>query len=78
MRRAPATSLTRTALAASLALATLLACGAAHAQTPLPDPYDYDEATPAPKRAAPLRWQKGSCRWGEPTPAAPGPGGAPQ
>ncbi|MBV7502437.1 hypothetical protein [Achromobacter sp. ACM05] len=57
MRRAPATSLTRTALAASLALATLLACGAAHAQTPLPDPYDYDEATPVPKRAAPLRWQ---------------------
>lgn len=57
MRRAPATSLSRTALAASLALAAMLACGAARAQTPLPDPYDYDEATPAPKRAAPLRWQ---------------------
>ncbi|MGE8704322.1 MAG: hypothetical protein ACN6O5_16730 [Achromobacter sp.] len=57
MRRPPATSLSRTALAASLAVVAMLACGAARAQTPLPDPYDYDEATPAPKRAAPLRWQ---------------------
>ncbi|HEY9270950.1 alpha/beta fold hydrolase [Achromobacter sp.] len=30
---------------------------AAYAQTPLPDPYDYSETAPAPKRAAPLRWQ---------------------
>ena len=30
---------------------------AAAAQTPLPDPYDYDEATPAPKPAKPARWQ---------------------
>ncbi|WP_312428704.1 hypothetical protein [Achromobacter sp.] len=60
MRRAPAASLSRNALAASLAVATVVAmlvCAAARAQTPLPDPYDYDEATPAPKRAAPLRWQ---------------------
>ncbi len=51
MRRAPAL------LPAALAVATVLAFASAHAQTPLPDPYDYDEATPAPKRAAPLRWQ---------------------
>ncbi|MFJ3464547.1 hypothetical protein [Achromobacter spanius] len=57
MRRAPATSLSLNGLAASLAVFALLACGAVRAQTPLPDPYDYDEATPAPKRAAPLRWQ---------------------
>ena len=42
-------------LAAPLAVAAVLAFASAHAQTPLPDPYDYDEATPAPKRAAPLR-----------------------
>ncbi|WP_373979681.1 hypothetical protein LN047_17170 [Achromobacter sp. JD417] len=51
MRRAPAL------LPAALAVAAVLAFASAHAQTPLPDPYDYDEATPAPKRAAPLRWQ---------------------
>ncbi|UDG73832.1 hypothetical protein H4P35_16420 [Achromobacter sp. 77] len=51
MRRAPAL------LPAALAVAAVLAFANAHAQTPLPDPYDYDEATPAPKRAAPLRWQ---------------------
>ncbi|WP_338879187.1 hypothetical protein WHX56_23985 [Achromobacter veterisilvae] len=67
MRRAPA-PLTRRAwpgraagaargIAAALALAASLAPLAASAQTPLPDPYDYDETVPAPKRAAPLRWQ---------------------
>jgi len=45
------------ALGVSLALAALLAPRLAPAQTPLPDPYDYDETVPAPKRAAPLRWQ---------------------
>lgn len=43
--------------AASLMLAALMAPLAAAAQTPLPDPYDYDEATPAPKPAKPARWQ---------------------
>ena len=38
-------------------LAALMAPLAAAAQTPLPDPYDYDEATPAPKPAKPARWQ---------------------
>lgn len=67
MRSAPATSPSRAwltaaprltrGLAASAAAAALLAPFAAHAQTPLSDPYDYDEATPAPKRATPLRWQ---------------------
>lgn len=57
MRRAPAAFPLRAALAASLSIAAALACVTTHAQTPLPDPYDYDEATPAPKRAAPLRWQ---------------------
>ncbi len=55
MRRAPA--LLPALLPAALAVAAVLAFASAHAQTPLPDPYDYDEATPAPKRAAPLRWQ---------------------
>lgn len=41
---------------AALALA-LLAPAAVRAQTPLPDPYDYDEATPAPKRVVVPRWQ---------------------
>ena len=41
--------------AASLMLAALMAPLAAAAQTPLPDPYDYDEATPAP--GLPARWQ---------------------
>ncbi|MCY1203625.1 hypothetical protein D9M72_151300 [compost metagenome] len=44
-------------IAAALALAASLAPLAARAQTPLPDPYDYDETVPAPKRAAPLHWQ---------------------
>ncbi|WP_041655825.1 hypothetical protein [Achromobacter xylosoxidans] len=44
------------ALAAWCALAALAPL-AAYAQTPLPDPYDYSETAPAPKRAAPLRWQ---------------------
>jgi len=44
-------------LAALLALTACLAPLAAHAQTPLPPPYDYDEPVPVPKRAAPLRWQ---------------------
>lgn len=63
MRRAPATPLSQAwrrrgpRLAATLAMAAALAPWAAHAQTPLPDPYDYDETVPAPKRAAPLRWQ---------------------
>lgn len=67
MRRAPATPLFQAwparaprlarGLGAALALAALLPALAAHAQTPLPDPYDYDETVPAPKRAAPLRWQ---------------------
>ncbi|MGE8641762.1 MAG: hypothetical protein ACN6PR_24100, partial [Achromobacter sp.] len=35
----------------------MLAPWAVRAQTPLPDPYDYDETVPAPKRATPLRWQ---------------------
>ncbi|RSF09421.1 alpha/beta fold hydrolase [Achromobacter aegrifaciens] len=43
-------------LAALFALAALAPL-AARAQTPLPDPYDYSETAPAPKRAAPLRWQ---------------------
>ena len=43
--------------AASLMLAALMAPLAAAARTPLPDPYDYDEATPAPKPAKPARWQ---------------------
>ncbi|WP_424241775.1 hypothetical protein [Achromobacter sp.] len=43
-------------MAAWCALAALAPL-AAHAQTPLPDPYDYSETAPAPKRAAPLRWQ---------------------
>ena len=38
-------------------LAALITPLAAAAQTPLPDPYDYDEATPAPKPAKPARWQ---------------------
>jgi len=71
MRRAPASSVSHRShathdaarrasgrrLGAALALIAVLAPWAAHAQTPLPDPYDYDEAVPAPKRAAPLRWQ---------------------
>ncbi|SIT29198.1 hypothetical protein [Achromobacter sp. MFA1 R4] len=57
MRRAPAAFLSRAARAASLSIVALLTCAAAHAQVPLPDPYDYDEATPTPRRAAPLRWQ---------------------
>lgn len=57
MRRAPAAFLSRAARAASLSIVALLTCAAAHAQVPLPGPYDYDEATPAPRRAAPLRWQ---------------------
>ncbi|WP_263911068.1 hypothetical protein [Achromobacter sp. 79A6] len=44
------------AAVAALALA-LLAPAAVRAQTPLPDPYNYDEATPAPKRVAVPRWQ---------------------
>ncbi len=44
-------------LSAMLVLAAGLAPLAARAQTPLPDPYDYDETVPAPKRAVPLRWQ---------------------
>ncbi|MBD9380798.1 hypothetical protein IB258_06085 [Achromobacter sp. ACM02] len=43
-------------LAALFALAALAPL-AARAQTPLPDPYDYSETAPAPKRTAPLRWQ---------------------
>ena len=43
--------------AASLMLAALITPLAAAAQTPLPDPYDYDEATPAPKPAKPARWR---------------------
>lgn len=67
MCRALATSLCRAlraraprlahGLAGSLAMAAMLAPLAARAQTPLPDPYDYDETVAAPKRAAPLRWQ---------------------
>ncbi len=62
MRREPILRLRRALpgrLAALLALAALapFAQFAAHAQTPLPDPYDYSETAPAPKRAAPLRWQ---------------------
>ncbi|KRC85698.1 hypothetical protein ASE30_01625 [Achromobacter sp. Root83] len=44
-------------LAAPLAMTAMLTPLGAHAQTPLPDPYNYDEAEPSPKRAAPLRWQ---------------------
>lgn len=56
---APAGAGRRRTLALLLAgaLSALLAPWALHAQTPLPAPYDYDEAVPAPKRAAPLRWQ---------------------
>ncbi|MFD4840531.1 hypothetical protein ACFWP0_23755 [Achromobacter sp. NPDC058515] len=67
MRRAPTSSVSQAwqargprlarCLAASLAMAATLAPLAARAQTPLPDPYDYDEIVPAPKRAAPLSWQ---------------------
>ncbi len=62
MRRAPILPLLQArpgrmrALAAWCALAALAPL-AAYAQTPLPDPYDYSETAPAPKRAAPLRWQ---------------------
>jgi len=42
---------------AALFVLAALAPLAARAQTPLPDPYDYSETAPAPKRAAPLRWQ---------------------
>ncbi|WP_454674634.1 hypothetical protein [Achromobacter pestifer] len=68
MRRAPASSAPQLPhahtcrrfgrrLSAALTLAAVLAPWAVHAQTPLPDPYDYDETAPAPKRVAPLRWQ---------------------
>ena len=42
--------------AASLMLAALMAAGGRRANA-LPDPYDYDEATPAPKPAKPARWR---------------------
>ena len=45
------------ALGLAATLAAMLGPGAAHAQTPLPPPYDYDEPVPTPQRAAPLRWQ---------------------
>ncbi|KAG1186261.1 hypothetical protein G6F35_014690 [Rhizopus arrhizus] len=69
MRRAPAPSASRPQphaparrrfgrrLGVALALAATLVPWALRAQTPLPDPYDYDETVPAPKRATPLRWQ---------------------
>ena len=44
-------------LGAALVLAGAFAPCVLHAQTPLPDPYDYDETVPAPKRATPLHWQ---------------------
>lgn len=69
MRRAPAPSASRPLphaparrrfgrrLGVALALAATLVPWALRAQTPLPDPYDYDETVPAPKRSTPLRWQ---------------------
>ncbi|QKH37968.1 hypothetical protein FOC84_24750 [Achromobacter pestifer] len=62
MRRAPIFPLLQArpdrkrGLAALFVLAALAPL-AARAQTPLPDPYDYSETAPTPKRAAPLRWQ---------------------
>ncbi|WMD21251.1 hypothetical protein RAS12_02450 [Achromobacter seleniivolatilans] len=67
MRSAPALSAPQTRfipvnravrrLAAMLSVAAMLGHWAANAQTPLPDPYNYDDAAPTPKRTEPLRWQ---------------------
>ncbi|WP_447920651.1 hypothetical protein [Achromobacter aegrifaciens] len=62
MRRAPILPLPQARPGRMRGLAVLCALAAlaplaARAQTPLPDPYDYSETAPAPKRAAPLRWQ---------------------
>lgn len=52
---APRPSRARRILGAAALAALLPLTG--HAQTPLPDPYDYDEPLPAPKRAVVPPWQ---------------------